>query len=70
MKMQYDDRIDALYLCLDESEVARSEEVRPGVILDFNASGELIGIDMLDVKRRVPSSNPREMEFEVASKAG
>src|SRR5688572_3359989 len=70
MKMHYDEQVDALYLSLDESDVVESEEVKPGIILDFNAAGEVVGIEVLDVKRRVPSADLKELKFEVASASG
>ena len=70
MKMHYDEQVDALYLSLDESDVVESEEVKPGIILDFNAAGEAVGIEVLDVKRRVPSADLKQLEFEVASASG
>ena len=70
MRMHYDEQVDALYLSLDESDVVESEEVRPGIILDFNAGGEVVGIEVLDVKRRVPSADPKQLKFEVASASG
>ena len=70
MKMHYDEQVDALYLSLDESDVVESEEVKPGIILDFNAAGEVVGIEVPDVKRRVPSADLKQLEFEVASASG
>jgi uncharacterized protein YuzE len=70
MKMHYDEQVDALYLSLDESDVVESEEVKPGIILDFNSAGEVVGIEVLDVKRRVPSADLKELKFEVASGGG
>src|SRR6185503_7790831 len=70
MKMHYDEQVDALYLSLDESDVVESEEVKPGIILDFNAAGEVVGIEVLDVKRRVPSADLKQLELEVASASG
>jgi len=35
--------------------------------LDFNAAAEVVGIEVLDVKRRVPSADLKELKFEVAS---
>ena len=40
--------------------------VRTRSILDFNAAGEVVGIEVLDVKRRVPSADLKELKFEVA----
>ena len=70
MRMHYDEQVDALYLSLDESDVVESEEVKPGIILDFNSAGEVVGIEVLDVKRRVPSADLKELKFEVASTSG
>jgi uncharacterized protein YuzE len=67
MKMNYDEQVDALYLSLDESDVTESEEVKPGLILDFNADGEVVGIEVLDVRRRRPGADPKELKFELAS---
>jgi uncharacterized protein YuzE len=70
MKMHYDEQVDALHLSLDEADVVESEEVKPGIIFDFNAAGEVIGIELLDVKRRLPSADLTELQFEVASAGG
>ena len=66
MKMHYDEKVDALYLSLDESEVVESEEVKPGIVLDFNADNQVVGIEVLDLKRRVPKADPKQLKFEVA----
>ena len=66
MKMRYDEKVDALYLRLDDSEITESEEVQPGIILDFNSENQVVGIEVLDVKRRVPNADPTKLKFEVA----
>jgi uncharacterized protein YuzE len=63
MKIEYDPKADAMYIRLAAGEVADSDEVRSGVILDFDAEGNVLGIEMLDVSKR--TSNPREMAFEL-----
>ena len=57
MKIRYDEQADALYLRLDESAIIESEEVQPGIVLDFNASNQVVGIEILRLKERVPSAN-------------
>lgn len=57
MRLHYDEKVDALYLRLDDSKIVESEEVRPGIVLDFNAANEVVGIEVLDLKRRVPASD-------------
>ena len=57
MKMHYDKKADALYLRLDESKIIESEEVQPGIVLDYNADNQVIGVEILRVKDRVPSAD-------------
>ena len=66
MRMHYDEKVDALYLSLDDSQVVESEEVRPGIVLDFNAENQVVGIEVLDLKRRVPNADLNQLKFEVA----
>jgi hypothetical protein len=47
MKLTIDREADALYLDLDEAPATESEEISPGVILDYNAQGKVVGIEML-----------------------
>jgi len=48
---------------LKAGTVAESDEVRPGVVLDFDAEGKVLGIEMLDVSLR--TDNPRELAMEL-----
>ncbi len=66
MKVQFDQKADAVYFRLDESAIVESEEVRPGVILDFNDKDQVVGIELLYLKGRVPVEMLRQMSFEVA----
>jgi len=47
MRLRFDRDADALYLRLDESRILESEEVAPGIVLDFNEANEVVGIEML-----------------------
>jgi uncharacterized protein YuzE len=66
MKVHCDEKADAVYLRLDESNIIESEEVQPGIILDFNENNQVVGVEILKVKNRVPLANLKEMKFEVA----
>ena len=57
MKLNVDKEADALYLRLDDSPIAESEEVSPGVVLDYNESNEVIGVEMLHLSKRSSSLN-------------
>ena len=64
MKLKVDKDSDALYFRLDESAVVESEEVQPGIILDLNAEGSAVGIEMLNLSRRVSPERLRVLQFE------
>ena len=66
MKVHFDEKADALYLRLDDSRIVESEEVQPGIVLHFNEQNQVVGIEILRVKERVPLANLRQMQFEVA----
>jgi uncharacterized protein YuzE len=53
MRLKIDKENDALYLRLDEAEIVESEEVQPGVILDFNKDNRVVGVEILDLSSRV-----------------
>ena len=63
MKIEYDPKADAIYIRLKAGTVAESDEVRPGVLLDFDAEGKVLGIEMLDVSLK--TDNPRELAMEL-----
>ncbi len=64
MKLTIDRHADALYLDLDESAAAESEEISPGVILDYNADGKVVGIELLYLSKRVPPEKLGRMQRE------
>ena len=66
MKVQFDQEADALYLRFDDSSIVESEEVSPGVVLDFNADNQVVGVEILGLKNRVPLANLKQIHFEVA----
>lgn len=66
MKLKVDKESDALYFRLDDSPVVESEEVQPGVILDFNASGRVVGVEILELSSRVAPEQLRTLQFETA----
>ena len=46
MKLHYYPETDSLYIDLTEKVSAESREAAPGVVLDFDAAGQLVGIDI------------------------
>ena len=54
MKFNYHKREDALYLRFNEASIAESDEVREGIILDYDRNGKIVGLEVLDVAKRFP----------------
>ena len=63
MKIRYDPKADAMYIRLSEKPVARTKEIDKNTIMDFDSSGNLIGIELLFVKERNPTLL-KELKFE------
>ena len=63
MKIEYNPKADAMYIRLIVGTVVESDELRPGVVFDFDAAGRVLGIEMLDVSQR--TDNPRELAMEL-----
>ena len=64
MKLSVDKEADALYLRLDASRIVETEEVAPGVMLDFNEDNEVVGVEMLYLTRRFPGMGLGDVEVE------
>ena len=52
VKFEYDSEVDAAYLTLKRSRIAGSEEVRPGIIIDFDKSDQIVGVEILSFTKR------------------
>ena len=66
MKLHIDQEADALYLRLDDSAIVESEEVAPGVVLDYNEANQVVGIEMLYLSKRSANLNLSTLEFVTA----
>ena len=64
MKVTYDPEVDVLRIVLNEQPVEESDEEKPGVILDYDKAGNLVGLEILDASKRI--ANPRSLEYAVA----
>ncbi len=66
MKLKVDRESDALYFRLDDTDIVESEEVQPGVILDFDARGQVVGVEILQISARVNPDGLKVLQFETA----
>jgi uncharacterized protein YuzE len=64
MRLRIDRAADALYLRLDESKILETEEVSPGILLDYDLKKQVVGIEILGLSKRVPGFDPEHLEVE------
>ena len=65
MKLIYDKDTDTLSIILRRGKIAESDEARPGLILDYDKSGQLLSLEMLDASEKV--HGPQTVEFALTS---
>ena len=63
MKLTVDKESDALYFQIDDSTIVESEEVSPGIVLDYNESNEVVGVEMLGLSKRSSTVDLSALEF-------
>ena len=64
MKCRVDREADALYLRLNDSTIVESEEVAPGVVLDFDEHEQVVGIELIQISQRTSELSLDHLEFE------
>ena len=65
MKLNIDKEADALYLRLDESSIIESEEVAPGIVLDYNEEEQVVGIEILNISKRSPQVSLSNLQLQI-----
>lgn len=63
MKVTYDPEVDVLRILFRDTPVEESDEDKPGVILDYDRDGNVVGLEVLNASLRV--ENPRGVEYAV-----
>ena len=63
MKVTYDQEVDILRIVLNDAAIEESDEDKPGVIIDYDDHGNVIGLEILDASSRI--ANPRTLEYAV-----
>ena len=64
MKVTYDEEVDVLRILLNSAPIEESDEDKPGLILDYDKDGNIVGLEILDASKRV--ENPRSVEYAVS----
>jgi uncharacterized protein YuzE len=64
MKVKYDKEVDILYIHFSEEKIFESDEDKPGIILDYDERGNIVGIEVINASLKIPQ--PMKFEYEVA----
>ena len=64
MKIKYDKDADVLYILFSGEMIIESDEDKPGIILDYDVNGSVVGIEVLQASKQMPQ--PMKFEYEVA----
>ena len=62
MKVKYDKETDILYIRLSDIAIDESDEDKDGIILDYSANGQLVGIEVLNASKT--TIEPSKVEYE------
>jgi uncharacterized protein YuzE len=65
MKVTYDPEVDVLRIFFNSASIEESDEDKPGIIIDYDKEGNIVGMEILDASKRI--ENPRSVEYAVAS---
>jgi uncharacterized protein YuzE len=65
MKVIYDPEVDMLRILFSSAPIQESDEDKPGVILDYDDKGNVVGMEVLNASTRM--ENPRSVEYEYAA---
>jgi len=63
VKVKYDPEVDVLRIIFSDAAIEESDESKPGVILDFDAKGNVVGLELLDASKRV--EDPTSVEYAI-----
>ena len=66
MRVRVDKENDSLYFRHDESRIVESEEVQPGVILDYDENDQVVGVEFLNVSSRASKEELSSIQFQTA----
>lgn len=61
MKIRYDKETDILYIRFSDAPVAESDEDKKGIILDYDAEANVVGIELLEASKKL--TDPNSIEY-------
>ncbi|MGH7184128.1 MAG: DUF2283 domain-containing protein, partial [Nitrospiraceae bacterium] len=64
MKVKYNEEVDVLPIEFSDASIEESDQDKPGVILDYDKDGNIVGMEILNASKRI--QNPKSVEYAVA----
>jgi uncharacterized protein YuzE len=64
MKISYDPEVDVVRILFSNAPIKESDEDKPGLILDYDAHGNIVGLEILNASSRM--DKPGSVEFGIA----
>jgi len=61
MNINYDKKADALYIEFSKGKFATNKKIDDFTILDFDAKGNVLGIEILEASKRIPLKSLSEV---------
>jgi uncharacterized protein YuzE len=66
MRVRVDHGADAVYLNLTDRPIKDSQEVADGIVVDYDAEGRIVGVEILDASRRTDDPSVlKQFSFEL-----
>jgi uncharacterized protein YuzE len=65
MKVTYDSDVDVLRILFRNAPIEEGDEDKPGIILDYDQEGNLVGLEVLNASQRI--DNPRGVEYSASA---
>jgi uncharacterized protein YuzE len=66
MRIILDKESDALYFRLDENRIVDSEEIKPGVIVDYDENDRVIGVEFMNISTRASKEQLSSIQLQLA----
>ena len=59
MKLEFDPKADAAYLEISDAEIESTKQIEPGIMVDYDANGHIVGIEVLSISKRSGQNLPK-----------
>jgi uncharacterized protein YuzE len=66
MRVRYDEQVDILYIRIKETPYHESDEIKEGIIMDYDKNGNVIGIEILDASEYLAPEELTTVKFDIS----